>query len=229
MKTIITTDIHGCALELTALLRKAALDRTKDRLVILGDLFDRGRHSYAVYRTVRKLAAEMGERFILVRGNHDQFLLDYLNNPAALELWRVNGGLRTLASFELHHQPLEEVGRFLSRTPLWFETDRFIAVHAGLVSEIPSDNDPDILLWDRSVTGGSYRGKLGIGGHTPMNAPCLFTEDGHALVLGEDVRMTLPERGFICLDTGCVFGRRLTAMIIEDDVFRLASMKKMDY
>ena len=58
MKTIITTDIHGCALELTALLRKAELDRTKDRLVILGDLFDRGRHSYAVYRTVRKLAAD---------------------------------------------------------------------------------------------------------------------------------------------------------------------------
>ena len=45
-------------------------------------------------------------------------------------------------------------------------------------------------------------------------------------MLAERTRMALPEKGMICLDTGCVFGRRLTAMVVEDGSFWLDSVER---
>ncbi|MDO5702582.1 MAG: hypothetical protein Q4G47_04440, partial [Lachnospiraceae bacterium] len=81
----------------------------------------------------------------------------------------------------------------------------------------------------RSVTQGGYTGKLGIGGHTPLKNPVWFMPDGNALVLPYDTAFSLPDRGFICMDTGCVYGRRLTAMVIEDGKYYLINVRHMDY
>ncbi len=229
MKTIITSDIHGCSLELRGLLRKCELNKEEDRLLILGDLFDRGLHSYEVFRQVEKLKAEMGERMIIVRGNHDQFFLENLKHQVSMALWAYNGGLKTLQSFENHGQKPDIARELLENTPLFFEDEQFIAVHAGLVSDRMEDNTPEILLWDRTVTEGGYKGKIAIGGHTPMRQPVFFMPDGNHLVLPYDARMSFPDRGFICIDTGCVFGGALTGLVIEGDRFWLKEMRKKDY
>lgn len=229
MKTVITTDLHGCSLEFQALLRKAKLNREEDELIVLGDLFDRGTHSYEVFRAITKLKAEMGSRFHLIRGNHDQFFLDNLNSEESMALWAYNGGVRTIESFGRHGVPLEEARELLESSVLYYETDQFIAVHAGLRSEIPSENPPEVLLWDRSVIQGSYTGKLGIGGHTPLKHPIWFLPDHTMLQLPYETTFPLPDKGFICMDTGCVFGGVLTGMIIEGEEFHLTSMPKKDY
>ena len=74
MRTIIIGDIHGCNQAFTALLAKIQLG-AEDRLVLLGDLFDRGPESWEVYQTVQRLASGRGERFVLLRGNHEDYLL----------------------------------------------------------------------------------------------------------------------------------------------------------
>ena len=55
MKTVITTDLHGCSLEFRALLKQAGLMKSEDTLIVLGDLFDRGKHSFEVYREMQAL------------------------------------------------------------------------------------------------------------------------------------------------------------------------------
>ena len=40
---------------------------------------------------------------------------------------------------------------------------------------------------------------------------------------------TLPEKGMIALDTGCVYGNRLTGMVIEEDRFKVLSVKSDIY
>ncbi|MEE8825915.1 MAG: metallophosphoesterase [Eubacteriales bacterium] len=229
MKTVITTDLHGCDLEFRALMKKTELDQDADTLIILGDLFDRGRHSFGLYETILKMKQRMGERLILIRGNHDQFLLDAEAEGEKTVLWALNGGMRTVESFERHGHSFTEAAGLLKNTPLYYETEQFICVHAGLVSDKVSDNTEDICLWDRSVNEGEYKGKLGIGGHTPHEKPVYLPGDGGCVPLPYDTRLSLPEKGFICIDTGCVFGGRLTALVVEGEAYRCVSMRKMDY
>ena len=71
MKTVITTDLHGCSLEFRALLKQAGLMKSEDTLIVLGDLFDRGKHSFEVYREMQALRDGMGERLILIAWKTD--------------------------------------------------------------------------------------------------------------------------------------------------------------
>ncbi|MDO5702581.1 MAG: metallophosphoesterase, partial [Lachnospiraceae bacterium] len=114
--------------------------KSEDTLIVLGDLFDRGRHSFDVLREMQALKKAMGDRLILIRGNHDQFLLDYIKSTSVMSLWEYNGGARTLESFSKHGVPVEEAGELLMSGVLWYETEDFIAVHAGLKSEHPEEN-----------------------------------------------------------------------------------------
>ena len=74
MRRIIIGDVHGCDRALRNLLDRV-WPGPEDQLILLGDLFDRGGESWEVFQTVRQLAADFGERFILLRGNHEDYLL----------------------------------------------------------------------------------------------------------------------------------------------------------
>ena len=79
MRTIIIGDIHGCFTEFTELLEKCEIG-SEDRLILLGDLMDRGPNSREVFEKVCELKESMGDRFYLVRGNHEEMLLDAIIN-----------------------------------------------------------------------------------------------------------------------------------------------------
>ena len=76
VKTYIVGDIHGCIDPLRKLLEALSPDPAADRLILLGDLFDRGPDlNQEVFQFVKELAAAFGERFVLLRGNHEDYLL----------------------------------------------------------------------------------------------------------------------------------------------------------
>ena len=223
MRTIIIGDIHGCDQTFHTLLDKVKLS-LEDRLILLGDLFDRGPESWEGFKTVQKLDESLGERFVLLKGNHEDYLLTENLTFSQKLMWDRVGRRATIKSFKQHSAQMEDARPFLqAKCQLFWRDENVQAVHAG-VKVIPvEDNDLYTLIHGHDVVlQNKYCGPITVVGHIAIDFPTWFKGDGETmelLPLGE--WLTLPQHGIICIDTGCGKGGRLTGMIIDGDHFRL--------
>ena len=211
-------DVHGCVRTLDELLRQ--LDLTPDdELVFVGDYVDRGPDSRATIERLLEVEAASeagtGPSTIFLRGNHDQMMLNHAEGVGDFELWRTNGGLATLASYEAAGDrtiPAHHV-EFLNRTQLAYDTPHAVFVHAGLdpsktVAENLADPNPRVFLWTRAHLDAdlSKWEKPVVTGHTPVptptNMPRLINVDTGAVYvnrrpdLGRLTAVSLPDRTF---------------------------------
>ncbi len=197
MATYAIGDIHGCYDQLVALLAKIQ-PGPDDKLIFLGDYIDRGPEPRRVIEMLLELPA------IFLRGNHEDMLLNYLENGSYRDVWLANGGRTTLNGYggslrNLNIPPAHL--EFIRNTKLYHEDDNYIYVHAGLQPDLPLSEQPSkALLWSRYdfITAPTGRNKKVIFGHTPFSLP----------YLDEDK---------IGIDTGAVFGGRLSAIRLPDE------------
>ena len=117
-------DLQGCADELDALLARLAFDATRDRLWFVGDLVNRGPKSLAALRRVHSL----GERAVVVLGNHDFHLLRLAAGQA-----RARAG-DTLDEV-LAAPDAPRLIEWLRRRPLMHAEGGYVMVHAGLLPQ----------------------------------------------------------------------------------------------
>lgn len=193
-------DVHGCLAELDELLAQLPPDR---HLVFLGDYVDRGPENRGVLARVRALVE--GGRATALLGNHDQLMIDSLLNAdeGAREIWLRNGGQATLDNYASEAEAAQDAA--------WMQEHLRPHVTIGPVlfshAMRPDPTGQDVLahIWGRPNTEDTPFYPLPNGvtysvhGHTPMmyGATCLQLND---------------ETVAVFIDTGCVFGRTLTAM-----------------
>ncbi|HKY05699.1 MAG TPA: metallophosphoesterase family protein [Blastocatellia bacterium] len=179
MATYVIGDVHGRPKLIEQLLRDVPWNYKEDKIVFLGDLIDRGEDAPGVMDLVMGLV-EANPNVIVLRGNHEQMLLDCLDYGDLQWLIPENGGLATLAGYGLDLSQLQDVCEisipeehieFLRSLPYYHEDEQAIYVHAGLIpGEHPSETDPDVLLWTRDPDfHRGYNGKLCFFGHTPTH------------------------------------------------------------
>lgn len=223
-RVVVITDIHGCYEECRKLLERLGFDRSCDMLINLGDTIDRGPKIYEVFEFFRALKEEMGDRCVLIRGNHEQMMLDATKDSpdrkTNRELWYLNSGEKTVFAFLNHKHKITEFRNWYEQMPYYYKEDRFQCVHACLKDEDPEKNSVETLIWGRDT---DYTGKLVLTGHTPYKIP-LYFKGSTVGEITEEKWGRLPETGMIALDTGCVFGNRLTGMVIEEDSFKVESV-----
>lgn len=95
-------DVHGMAGLLGILLNRIAAQPqgAVARIVLAGDLIDRGPDSAAVLRRVHALCRATPAQVICLMGNHERMMLDFLARPVtAAPRWLAAGGQETLSSF----------------------------------------------------------------------------------------------------------------------------------
>jgi len=199
-KTFIVGDIHGCLDMLERLMRSIEWYPGADRLIFLGDFIDRGSQSKGVVDYVMGIS-KLSERVECLMGNHEQILLDFMDGKDTNTFF-LNGGLATLNSYRSDQQkyggfliPDEHLAFFRSLN-LLIELDDYYVVHAGLRPGVPMESqNPEDLLWirDSFIFSNFYFGKRVIFGHTPFANPLVMENK-------------------IGLDTGAVYGNRLTCL-----------------
>jgi len=185
-------DIHGCLDPLRRLMDQIHPSET-DEVVFIGDYVDRGPDSKGVIDYLLGLTG----RYIFLMGNHERMFLDYLQGKERF-LFLYNGGAATMESYGgLSSIPAAHLD-FLNRSRLYYETDEYLFVHGGIRPGIPLEQqDPKDLLWIREefyAFPGRYP-KTVVFGHTPM-------------------REVLMEEDRIGIDTACVYGNKLTCLIL---------------
>ena len=217
-------DVHGCARTLDALLGALAADAgvplgPSDTLVFVGDYVDRGPDSPGVLDRVLALEADAaGPAVVVLRGNHDQMMLDYATGVGDTELWWANGGRTTLDAYATRGDlrlPEAHID-LLRRSGLVCEAEGYVFVHAGLdpkktVAENLADPDADVLLWTREhlTADLSLWERPVVCGHTPnpdpVDLPNLVRIDTGAVFadrpgLGRLTAVRIPERRFVTVD-----------------------------
>ena len=190
-RTILFGDIHGCHREWETLLDKLAVS-SSDRLIALGDLVCKGPS------TARTLGLAMGlTNLTCLVGNHEQRLLD---------AWR--GGHRGEAK-QCERAVKRQLGEryeafmnYVASWPYYLQFPGLIAVHGGLRPGTPlqKQSPRDLIELRRLSPDGppwyeQYHGpKLAVFGHWVRRDPLL-------------------RKNAVGLDTGCVYGGRLSAYV----------------
>lgn len=188
-------------------------------LVYVGDYIDRGDSSREVIELLLADPVEGAETIHLL-GNHEAFLLTFLDDPAVGEPWLKNGGDSTVYSYgvgaprisdrsQRHQMMRDDLWEKLPQAHLEFlrslrqyhvEGD-YAFVHAGIRPGVPLDEQvDDDVLWIRDgfLEDKSDHGKCIVHGHT-------ITDD-------IDIR---PNR--IGIDTGAYYSGTLSCLVLDGE------------
>jgi hypothetical protein len=222
-RTLVIGDVHGCLAELDALLRAADHAPRRDRLVFLGDLLDRGPDPVGVLRRARELRAEC------VLGNHEERHLRFAAHEARRRhdrAYRIPmrpfAGRRAAEHARLTHDDLlwlAALPRILTLGGGW------VAVHAGLVpGRALQEQPPDWTMRLRYVDakGNPVPRARGDAGEPGVRRWAEAWRGPESVVYGhfpqrlDEPKRDEPAPGVVCLgiDTGCVYGGRLTALVL---------------
>jgi len=207
-------DIHVCAQEFSDLLDKLDL-RSSDRLILLGDLVNRGPDSFEVIQLAREHAT------VALLGNHELRLLNFrkTDDPSHLK--------------KNDYATLEQLNGkcwdYLDSMPLTFEDKEHgvVCVHGGFLPGRPWQRQPARIVTRIQVIG-------------PDGEPCKRSEAprsphwsdlwrGPPFVLyGHTPREAVAETAWTMgLDTGCVLGGYLSAYVLpEKKIVQVRARKK---
>ncbi len=195
----------------------AGAEASRRVIVYIGDYVDRGLQSREVVDLLLE-GPPAGFEAVPLKGNHEDFLLRFLEDASLGPLWMYNGGDATLYSYGvertgfvldrgafaetqaafrrvLPHRHLE----FFRSLRLHHTEGDYFFVHAGVRPGVPLDaQDEEEMLWIRDpfLYSEADYGKVVVHGHTPVAEP-------------EDLANRID------IDTGAFFSGRLTCLVLE--------------
>ena len=220
-------DIHGCARQLTGLHDLIADDLAarpvaSALLLHIGDYVDRGADTAGVIDILVNGCPIPGMDMVNLMGNHESTMLDALaGERAAGTDWLFAGGKAALQSYGIDPDgPRDQWARlipqahqhFLRDLKLMHREGGYAFIHAGVRPGIPLEQQArDDLLRSRQpfLYSEADFGAVIVHGHTPVKTPVV-------------------RHNRSAIDTGAVFGGKLTAVVLEADTLGFLAADPVD-
>jgi len=152
MRTLVLGDLHGGFKALKQVLERSDFDYEIDRLISLGDIADGWPEVVECFDELLKI-----RNLVMVRGNHDQWLLDWMEDGKKPEIWTSQGGQATLDSYAKYStvssKKKNKHYNFLKKTPFYFVDEKNrLYVHGGYKQGVDLKYQKgEDLMWDRSL------------------------------------------------------------------------------
>ena len=217
-------DVHGFSITFENLVDILNLSEN-DRVVVIGDLIDRGPDSYNVVKIV-----QADSRIYSTKGNHEQMMVEGfipkgISSKLEENLWFRNGGIETAASyiraFTNHSGEEDSVALELEiiNDKIWMNSlpshivlDKWRLVHAGYDprTELREQGEPE-HLWIRTPFHSSKTAideqRCVVFGHTPTMLLFGDSDDHYGKIWYSDIRLDDGRAASIGIDT-CLFHKQ---------------------
>jgi len=214
-KTIIYGDLHGCLDEFKLLRAKINLSK-EDKEIIIGDILDRGPSSNKLLKYIQEnnILSILGNheyKYIRYKKHYDTFIKTGKKIPMKLD----NDKLKIFNNIS------EDEWTYLLSLPFYMKIDNLTLVHAGITNKIVLDSaekrDLEKILWIRTLD--KNQKTLSLSDDNPTAKFWSEYYDGNQgiIVYGHQPFDNIKiDKYSIGIDTGCVFGNKLSAIIIND-------------
>lgn len=235
MKYFVISDIHSHYDAMITALTNHGYDAKNDNhhLIVLGDLFDRGKQPVKVLEYLYPLHIQKKATIIL--GNHDTFLLDFLdgNNTRTMfniayngfgkTLYYLSGIMPTEEALDTAREKINErfsyLHNFLKSFPLYYELGDYIFVHGGIDGQMldwKSMQTQRDFVWNREIDLAPVPGKTVVAGHHRVATIRVKTKDYHLLHLHDPSKFDiLYKEGKILIDRYVEVSNEINVLILE--------------
>lgn len=234
MKTVIISDIHGCYDEFLELLDLIKYNKKDHRLIVLGDMVDRGPKSDLVVRKLMSMDIEV------TQGNHDSKMVRWRKHNQKFHEDGTPNPMKKVAYYD-YEQYLKinenEVNWVKSLPPKIQINEKFWGIHAGCVPNIKFEYQKfDALIRVRYVDKNGKMLSLPKDRKQPENS-YFWTElwdQPYSIIYGHHVHENPRidrNANNICIgiDGGVPFGGKLNALFLEDMEFKSVNAHKTYY
>lgn len=226
-RTIIYGDLHGCLEEFKEL-RLKVNPLEHDQEIAIGDILDRGPSSTELLKYIRenKISSILGNheyKYVRYKKHQDNFIKNNIKNPIVLD----NEQLK------IFNNLTNEDFEYLKSLPFFIKVGNLVLIHAGITNKInllsAKKRELENTLWIRALD--ENQTPLSLENTNQINAK-FWSEyyDGNQgfIVYGhnrfDDVKI---DKYAIGIDTGCVYGNKLTALIVHDTIVPFSNYEIM--
>jgi serine/threonine protein phosphatase 1 len=226
-RTLVIGDIHGGLKALIQVLQKAII-QPDDVLIFLGDYVDGWSDSPGVLDFLITLSEQ--QNCIFIKGNHDELLLDWLENRHENlneKVWFKHGGKATVDAYSTisDNTKQQHIAFLKSLQNYYLDAENRLFIHAGFtnMNGVLQEFFPKLMYWDRTL----WELALCLDENMDKNSPIypkrlkIYSEIfiGHTPVSKTKIVAPLCKNSVWNLDTGAGFSGVLTIMDITTKVF----------
>ena len=213
-------DIHGCYHTLLELIQKLPKN---SRLIFVGDLCDRGLYTKEVIDLI------IDNNYEVVLGNHDAYMithiLESIHHPDKYIRWKDEdymGGEQTLLSYKNDIDHIQKHITFLQSLPRYIQIDNYFITHGFSLPyyENRDKKSSHIGLLKNRITDEKEWGDDWEENWRNYNVINIF---GHTHY--DEVEIG---KNYYGIDTGCVYGGKLTAIELSTNKLTSVTMNKKD-